>query len=669
MATIKEIMKRCGLGNTFRRMSPSALRTAIAEGHSAIDGNVRRGNCLVSVDVLQAILDEVESTPGSMPDGMSTSACPPQLAVDQGLTTPTLPPGTKRKLLNPGSRTTAEGGGSGIEAAAKKRKVVGAADEGKLKKQKEEKKQKQRAEKKQKLMTFLDRRIQDRMKGNKPINLVKPRNTIHEATLKHFDNKGYRLNLQKLSTESPTPKQLHDVEAARTFGPNYLGRTASLSFGTNFDMIKRPTNGHSNIDILLPAADTHNSQSLHDNLGDFTAGELQYMLGHHLIWTDLPSDEFLSYSNDPLFLVVHRWTGFMRGKAAIFQVPSAPIWAEMQKTKLHPRKFTQEYLSHHTIIVKDTRFQQASIEKLIKDGLYDIFPAFRVPQDHQRVGLYTGQVVLRKAGYAPNPDSLPPKLKRRIYSYRYSADTTPCTEDLLKLVQKVTRNFMARATEPHLHIFPSFLTFQKRLDDDPVLIDWLRNHYTALDVQDLYADGEGGVRTGFTHVANNLPGVMQYLDLVRTACTAFGLPALPPNKVHRSNPTTDHWYADEDAKQHRNHVSSKPYDRIIQQDARDKAKRKRKTKKESLWNVLRASHEVSSMRDRDLTTDKQMTVSGAGDDNVEDAAGVPVDAEENPKLLQYDDSSAHLDGYIDRSANEGPKQREMQFVAAAETPL
>jgi hypothetical protein len=51
-------------------------------------------------------------------------------------------------------------------------------------------------------------------------------------------------------------------------------------------------------------------------------------------------------------------------------------------------------------------------------------------------------------------------------------------------------------------------------------------------VIDLYDDGHGGVRPGFTNVANNLPGYMQYLDLVRDAQWALGiLHELPPNVV------------------------------------------------------------------------------------------------------------------------------------------
>jgi hypothetical protein len=41
---------------------------------------------------------------------------------------------------------------------------------------------------------------------------------------------------------------------------------------------------------------------------------------------------------------------------------------------------------------------------------------------------------------------------------------------------------------------------------------------------------------GFTVVAENLPGCMQYLDLVRDCISVFGLATLPPNVVQTSHP-------------------------------------------------------------------------------------------------------------------------------------
>jgi hypothetical protein len=64
-------------------------------------------------------------------------------------------------------------------------------------------------------------------------------------------------------------------------------------------------------------------------------------------------------------------------------------------------KFTQEYLSHGPVLYTDSVYKQARIDDLIKDGLYEIFPEFEAPGDHIRAGLYTLQVICRKAGYPP----------------------------------------------------------------------------------------------------------------------------------------------------------------------------------------------------------------------------------------------------------------------------
>ena len=70
----------------------------------------------------------------------------------------------------------------------------------------------------------------------------------------------------------------------------------------------------------------------------------------------------------------------------------------------------------------------------------------------------------------------------------------------------------------------------------------------AADVIDLYDDGNGGVRKGYTHVASNLPGVMQYLDLIRDAQVALGLRELDPTKVESNNCLTGEVYTEEDVR-------------------------------------------------------------------------------------------------------------------------
>lgn len=58
----------------------------------------------------------------------------------------------------------------------------------------------------------------------------------------------------------------------------------------------------------------------------------------------------------------------------------------------------------------------------------------------------------------------------------------------------------------------------------------------AAAVSDLYKDSHSGdILLGFTTVADNLPGCMQYLDLVRDCIDIFSLEKLPPNIVQTAN--------------------------------------------------------------------------------------------------------------------------------------
>ena len=361
------------------------------------------------------------------------------------------------------------------------------------------------------VVDFLHSRVEDRLAGLVRVDETKPKSIVEDKIRSNGGEKEYTQALGRLSTEKPKPEHIRKLEMAAGSGPNYLGRTTSLTAGHNFGVWKRGTNGFTTQTLMMPAADTNEDQGVHVDISDLTQGELAYMLGQHLMWHDIPGDEFLSYSKDPLFLIVHALNRYHEKQGAVtiqffdrrraknvkgeratfytalelyeaFDVPKCEGWRGPSTTKLRARKFTQEYLSHGTIKVDDIRFQQALVEQLIKDGLYDIFPAFSVPDDHTRAGLYSGQVVFRKHGFPPNDTA---KHYRRIYSYDHCENPVAFTTEFLKKVQKVTRNFMnisssedAETGEPHLHIFLSFLTFQKRAQKDDVFIKWIASHYT-----------------------------------------------------------------------------------------------------------------------------------------------------------------------------------------------
>lgn len=75
---------------------------------------------------------------------------------------------------------------------------------------------------------------------------------------------------------------------------------------------------------------------------------------------------------------------------------------------------------------------------------------------------------------------------------------------------------------------------------------------SATDVIDLYDDGNSGIQPGFVDVASNLPGYMQYLDLIRDAQYAFRLPELPPNVIEKKSEIVDEIYRKTDNREQRN---------------------------------------------------------------------------------------------------------------------
>lgn len=474
-------------------------------------------------------------------------------------------------------------------------------------------------------ITFLETRKEDRRAHRRSKAEHEPRRILDEAVVRHCTNKEYRAMLKALPRDKPTEDQVNRLNRAKLRGPNYLGRTALQTVGYHFRKTKQASNGFNSRDLLMPAADTKVNYGVHAQLTDLDQGEVAYGIGQHLIWNDPRGDQFLSYSIDLIFLLHHALNRHHEGQREvtiqyldrrgamdaygepasfyhaldlyeIYNVPAAKIWKGQSATKLYPRKFTQEFLTHGTITVSDARIKPAPIEDLVAKGLFTLFPELEVTDDYERAGLYEGQVAYRTLGYPPGDVKV--QRHRRIYSYDKCATTNPMTSVILTLVQKLARCFMVDKTaEPLLHIFLHFLTLCKRPKQDPIFMHWIRTHYTGIhtsmiekiwlannvtanDVIDLYDDGAGEAQPGFTRVADNLPGMMQYLDLIRDAITAFGLPELSLNVIESENALTHDAYAGDDARLNKRVRLGKWYDEEAQTDRREKAKQKRNARKE-----------------------------------------------------------------------------------------
>lgn len=171
----------------------------------------------------------------------------------------------------------------------------------------------------------------------------------------------------------------------------------------------------------------------------------------------------------------------------------------------------------------------------------------------------------------------------------------------------------------------------------------------AADVKDLYTTNDGSVLPAFTHVAANLPEVFQYLDLVRDAGSAFGLPALPDNVVEHFNPYVPEYYVGKDIQRQKNAVPSKEYDEAADEVRRGKKKLYRQA-------ALRRKREKEAVAKREVS-DKD------ADGNDEEA--VVVGSLDQPVLLAEDEEqmpdAIGVDDLL-RSAPEGGSEVELDTI-------
>ncbi|KAK6434847.1 hypothetical protein LTR95_008966 [Oleoguttula sp. CCFEE 5521] len=416
---------------------------------------------------------------------------------------------------------------------------------------------------------------------------------IDEEIQKPVAGVAYIALLKSLPTEMISEDTLQHLAKIGSRGSPYVSRTVSTSAGHkpgNNKASKRRTNGHTAQNVLLPSAASRSTQ-VPKHMNDMTIGDMIYILVNHLVWKDLEVDEFLSYSSDFLFLFIHALNRHSekqgnvtiqiidRRKSVDKNEKPVPFWSALDlatqfdiynsdyvwdhciEGDLHPRKFTREYLTWDSLRHTNSTLLQANLTNLVANGLFKLFPDFETPRGCGRVGLYRGQVRCRAIGYPPKGDA-------------------PMTVELLMLVRKLALHFgtksnvggyrLAGVGQPHLYVFLNLLTFHKRPAQDAIFLSWILTHYggtdkqTYSDIEELYMSADGTIHEGITDVAENLPGVMQYLDLLRNCVNVFNLTPLPDNVVgtacddrdfrdedDRLNQSTDLFWSIEDDKKNR----------------------------------------------------------------------------------------------------------------------
>jgi hypothetical protein len=144
-----------------------------------------------------------------------------------------------------------------------------------------------------------------------------------------------------------------------------------------------------------------------------------------------------------------------------------------------------------------------------------------------------------------------------------------------------------------------------------------------------------------TTVADNLPGYMQYLDLIRDCIAVFSLKPLPPNQVESQHIFGNLWgrdyaYAAEDIQQDRNEPKSTKYDPVAHDLQRQKDKEQRERKKlcvGSRADTIGSSLPESTSASRGTTTvQRGSRLEGrrvANDDSVKSVDGEHEDVDED----------------------------------------
>ena len=212
------------------------------------------------------------------------------------------------------------------------------------------------------------------------------------------------------------------------------------------------------------------------------------------------------------------------------------------------KTYTHEFLTQNEVILEKGKLRRASIDELEGNGLADLMPTFTT----KRGGEMPAPCDIRKLGF-PQSEAFPAGTP----AYDRCTEYRKLTRDSLRTARKVALCFVdvlcRRRAQPPLHIFLQMLCFYKRWRGEKVLAEWVTKKYTRRyhecgrylvgwvgdvlmygaaeqDLLELLTDSDGNVGDTFTHLADNLPECMQYLNLVRDCCVAFALP-LPHSSI------------------------------------------------------------------------------------------------------------------------------------------
>ncbi|KAF2435093.1 hypothetical protein EJ08DRAFT_389371 [Tothia fuscella] len=318
--------------------------------------------------------------------------------------------------------------------------------------------------------------------------------------------------------DTSEPKFNHiEVKECLARGRMFLWRTHSL------DGIHR-SSGYSGPVLYLPKS-LRTGEDNYISILDLRPVRGQIMLGMHLKWSNPKLDEFLSWTNSLLFSIVHALGRHEKGQEPVLiafgdisalitpdgqQVPFYPAntlhkvfnvlgrdWGTRDEQKLQPRMSTHEILSFGEMRDPNSAICHVTIEMLVGHGLFQLVPVLKVDGLFKRTGLYESLVALRS-------------------KLHYEAEAVkPSTEELGVCQALASFSKHPTANEIPFHAFAFFLAPKKR-KITPKYQNWVSANFTAQNAQ-------AGIFPGMNVIADNLPEVAQYYELVKEAGNVLGL--------------------------------------------------------------------------------------------------------------------------------------------------
>lgn len=294
---------------------------------------------------------------------------------------------------------------------------------------------------------------------------------------------------------------------------------------------QRSTNGFSSETLFLPAADW-NRLKVAASLYDMDEHRAGLMLGKHILWEDLGTDELLSWTESPVFTILHGVLRRHKGQKDVFvcmidarlattEDGEQPMFyqaldlcdmfetkkcgfddARRELARLQSRKYNHEVISHGTLCYPQGLTRHVSFKELRAAGLFDQLMAdIRIPYSHDPAGLYTVLDWYRRESGAYS--------KTHYLTIKEMNAALACARRHLHADDEEER----RSMRPVLWHLIYYLGLKMRSAHDKLLISTIKKlGYKLSDLQD-------GLYPGYNNVPDNLPEKKSMMQILRAIHT------------------------------------------------------------------------------------------------------------------------------------------------------